>query len=349
MFINVPFALVLILVAATISTNSFATPRACIELRDEKPPTGLPDQPPVISRSRPFDHDQIAYKIQTFSETAPSGKTRAEQCFRYEVENTGAKDIRSLNWELAGIFADPLKLGFNDRRSRVRERQIIDDPIDIDSKIDTFEKTAVVTRAWADRRTKSAAVDRKDSQGLTHFSIAPEEIMSGLAQFLRQNNLQADTLVATDMSGKEEAQRARDVYSGPGFRLVTESVAIREGENVRLYTNVLLDGPRAEGTTLAMPSLRAVTSLNGSASDLREYSAFLSRFAEVSAFARNQTKWFFSANVPLKSLYKNMVYQVQNPIVVQFEDGSFDCALVTSYASLPITFSLRNCPRPKRP
>lgn len=204
------------------SGNVSADPRACVELMDESPRTGLPEKAPVIFRSPYFDHAQVSHKLKTFSDTAPSGLSRSEQCFRYEVENVGRHDVRNLYWELAGMRTDRLEPSFEGRRSKVRIRTILENPIDIDSQIDVFENTPVLTRAWAERRA-AAAIDKTIyDRAARLLQIDPGNVDFSLVRFLKQNNLPVISLVAFDMSsGEAQAQRIEDRYSAPGFRLRT--------------------------------------------------------------------------------------------------------------------------------
>jgi|SRR5688572_3596272 len=315
--------------------------RAC----DVGPP-GLPEQDPaVVFRNLPFTHSQIQHRLKTFSESALSGQAMSEYCFRYEVENAGDLPIRNLQWGLASIWADPLNRGFPARRYSVKRRQIVDPPIDMDSRINTFENTPVMTRAHADRRDpQSAALKVNPSQQtvLTAGDVIPQ-----LTPWLKQSNLPVVPIIALRLSNDAGAvtYRLSDDYNGPGFQLSTTSTARRVGEDVLIDTTVSAKGSASQSAQLAMPALYALQTPKETLRDIDEYAAFLSRFRDNSKkFEQNKNVWNFTVRVPLTMLTNGSVYQMRHPIVLQSGE-SFDCILVESYSPLALNFALPQCPR----
>jgi hypothetical protein len=314
--------------------------RAC----DVGPP-GLPEQDAaVIFRNLPFTHAQIQHRLKTFSESAQSGQTMSEYCFRYEVENAGDRPIRNLQWALASIWADPLNPGLPNRRYNVKRRQIVDPPIDIDSRINTFENTPVMTRAYADRRDPQSAtlkVNPSQQTVLTAGDVIPQ-----LTPWLKQSNLPVVPIIALRLSNDPGTltYRLSDDYNGPGFQLSTTSTARRQGQDVLIDTTVSAKGAASQSAQLAMPALYALQQPKDTR-DINEYSSFLSRFLENSKrFEPNKNVWNFTLRVPLTMLTNGSVYQMRHPIVLQSGE-SFDCVLVESYSPLALNFALPQCPR----
>jgi hypothetical protein len=339
---RVSLALIMMSVLALASGDLFGQrrPRAC----DVGPP-GLPEQDAtVVFRNLPFTHSQNQHRLKTFSESALSGQAMSEYCFRYEVENAGTHPIRNLQWALATIWADPLNPGLPNRRYNVKRRQIVDPPIDVDSRINTFENTPVMTRAHADRRDpQSATLKANPSQQAV---LTAGDVMPQLAPWLQQSNLPVVPIVALRLANDPGtvAYRLSDDYNAPGFQLSTTSIARRAGQDVLIETNVSVKGT-TQSAQLAMPALHALQSPKDTVRDLNEYTAFLSRFRDNSnKFEPNKNTWNFTMRVPLTALTNGSVYQMRHPIVLQSGE-SFDCILVESYSPLALNFALPQCPR----
>lgn len=308
-------------------------------------PPGLPESTSdqdVIFRTRPFEHAQIRHTLKTFSEHAPSGQTRAEECFRYEVENAGGQNLQSVYWELAGIFVDPLKP--NARRSRVRHVQIVDNPEDINTTVNAFENTPVVTRAWAGRAAVSAARRTATAGPLQPAVLAANDVVPNLGQWMQTNGLPNAPILGFVLGDAGTPASSTDRYSGAGVQLLVRSTVQRSGATIFLDTAITAEGPNARTSSYAMPSLRAMQAPSSVAENLVQYDAFLSRVREVSEFSSWQDGWKFSVRLPVTSLRNGVVYRTRHPIALQLPAGELDCVMVDSYAPLAVNFGLRQCP-----
>ena len=78
------------LLATYVTDAASETPRACLTKEREIPPIGLPDDNTVLVTKSPIDHANTNYWVATYSETAKSGRSRSEQCFRYEIQKIAA-------------------------------------------------------------------------------------------------------------------------------------------------------------------------------------------------------------------------------------------------------------------
>jgi hypothetical protein len=239
-----------------------AAPRACVSA---DPPNGIPvlpeNGPKLLVREVDLKESDgtTTGMVKTYSETDPSGRTRSEQCFRYEIENL-RQTIRNFYWELAGLFLDPMES--QARRSRNRKQQVFDDPIDIDSRLNAFENSKGTTRAWADRVTGDTLAVNEAPTGPTLTRVAVAEINPGLIPLLREHGaLDSPAATYTLTEEKQKTPEVHDSYSGPDFKIEVDSVAERVGRELAFRRRVHASGEAVQNAAFSMPALLALLSL----------------------------------------------------------------------------------------
>jgi hypothetical protein len=254
------------------------SPRACIEAKDEAPPGGLAiGQLGVIAREAQFAVGQKQYVMQTFADTAPSGRTRSEQCFRYEVENTGSEIIRQFYWPLAGINVDPVNPG-RPRPSKIRALPILEAPIDIVSSLFAFEDEKAVTRAWAERQYKETGNQTQSSESPRMALTKPDAFLPGLSALLEKAKLPTEPFFTVYLNEGEisrEAPTLHDRYSSLGLNIDVSSNAVRVGKSIIIQTTINIAGQSTGGLQYSMPALRAWDKF-GTLTNLNAYSQFIS-------------------------------------------------------------------------
>lgn len=322
--------------------SSQSQPRACV---DQPPP--LPestDDKDVIYRLRSLKHREDSHPIKTFSETAQDPQGRFEQCFRYEIENVGPKEITHVWWPLADISAGLLKPGTADRRRSVRTGPIADDPIGTNTTVNAFENAKVETRAWAERLQANAAAKRAPGVAILRAPDIDAEFLG----WLQQNKLPVVTIVALRPDSEGQGAPLRTSYSKTRFSLSSTSTARQAGPDVMIETTVTATGPDAGAAEYFMPALHALQGLDAPSVGLNEYSRFLSRYRESSTQSDRNQSARFTWRVPLNFLNNGQVYRMRHPVSVRFSDNSVDCVLVDSYSPLAMNFSLQDCPGENR-
>jgi hypothetical protein len=321
-------------------------PRACTDIGS--PPVGLelgqPNAPPnVIGDGVQFVVRQRPYSVQTFADTAPSGRRVSEWCFRYEAENTGLEDIRRFYWPLAGMNLDPLNPGR--RTSRVQTRPILEAPIDIVSSVFAFENEKGQTRAYAERQYREAANRAWAIDTPRMALIKPDVLLPGLSDFLKGAKLPSETFFAVYLNENEtaiEAPALHDRYTSSGLDIDVSSSAVRAGKQVQIQTTIKISGEAAESLQYSMPALRTWEKFD-SLTDLKAYTEFVALFGEFKMISeKNRVTWNFKKPVPVDSLVGGAVYRMDHPVYAS-SNGRRECIIVASYAPAPLSFDLESC------
>ena len=329
-------------------------PRACLHRQQD--PGGLSDQEPnVLYRPLVLRHAHNDYTFATFSDTAERGRTR-EQCFRYEVENTGQGLIRQFYWPLAGLVTDPLRPGQQNRVSKTTSRPILDAPIDVSNEVFAFEFERAETRAWTDRRQKGGSLRSpkvvqvaQQATGVRERTTAPEisvrsadAVLVGLKELLERNKLPSQPFLAVQLGGATaEAPMLTDHYSTEGLELYVKSSVVRDKDVIQIKTTISARGAALD--QISIPALFAQDKMRTPLSDLKLYSAFITLFRDLKdATLRGAKEWSFSFSYPANEIGNGTVYRMDHPVFV-VGIGRRDCVLVASYSPSPISFGLDEC------
>jgi hypothetical protein len=349
-------AMIVVLFAGGWCEASAQIPRACRDARSEPAPAGLPRQDTVIWRDVFILSRNIQYWLATYSDTAPSGLARSEQCFRYEVENTGTRDIRQFYWPLAGIIIDPLKAG-EPRVSKVAFRPVMEQPIDIVSVLFALENERADTRAHAERHYKdhshASSTQLAQADGATaspavqpvHSPMVtlqePDDVLAGLGNFLQVRGLPKAPFMAVKFSGAtKEASTLQDHFSSPGLVLDVSSRAARDGNTISIETKIMMKGT-VEEISFSFPALWAWKKLPKPLVDVKKYADFLNEFQKAKYnIVHQRNEIVFKSSVPLDKTA--VIYRMEHPILIQMA-GQKQCVLVSSYSLSPINFSLDEC------
>jgi hypothetical protein len=313
-------------------TSAQQQPRACTYIWQEPPPGGLSgQQTDVLSREVTFLQNE--FRVRTFSDTAPSGAF-SEQCYRYEVENTGAKEIAVFGWPLGEILVNPFKPG-RPRQSSIKRRPAA--PVNIESTVFAFENEPAQTRAYAEQRTGSLP---PTPQGMSRITmVRPESVVSGVDKFLSEQKLPSREYMAFYLDEpKVYTPTLEDHYSAPGVNIDVFSRAERTEKEIRIVT--VVEAKNNEELFFSLPGLHAWEKFRGPLSDLGQYSAFVSAFNSARDNPeKNKGQWVFEWTLPPEA---SAVYRMDHPILIFGKDRR-DCVMVASYVPSPIGFSLDNC------
>ncbi len=328
---------------ACVSSALATDPRACLFREKESPSTGLPAQdPPVIVRERYFSFQNEKYPIMTFSDTAKSGKSRSEQCLRYEVENIGKKDIHAFRWRLPSITVDPLEPGNFHRRSEVQFKDLLFDPQVIPSVVRAFNIENLTTNVWGERPGQAAAPSGETRYATTYL-LPLGEVDAGLPQFAQMVGWGSQVVAAARLTDPGmRTHPARKIYSGPGFLFETISEAVREGPVIQFKTTVTVGGPATSEAVFGLPGLSALGRLREVSGTVQDYEKFFGTFKEFAIQGEKfRGEWVFSTRIEAASL-KNIVFRVGQPIVIK-RGAKRDCFLAFAFSPLATNFNIEQC------
>ena len=339
-------AILFLLACASDTAFAAEPPRACLSPSVDRSIPYLPDgDPKVIAEDVTIDDRGMppAYLMRTYSETDPSGSSRSEQCFRYEVENLDTRNVRNFFWPLAGFLVDPLEPKM--RRSKKKKQMIMEDPIAINSKINAFENSEGFTRAWASRGPQNAQIQLNGtkgsiSDGVRFVSIGriDAQLPSALAGFGAISTvIGAYTFSQSD----QQAPVTEDLYTASNFVIQVNSVADRSDNVLRFRTYVYASGDGVADADLFMPGLQALGRTRSSETKIRQVEEFLGFYKDMrSRSVSRDGKWIFSATSPWGDAAQAFV--VQTPILIR-RGAARECVMVTALAPIPVSFPLNEC------
>jgi len=321
-------------------------PRACLSPDLGKNIPNLPDgDAKIIAEDVAIDDRGAppAFRMRTYSETDPSGASRSEQCFRYEVENLDTRNVRNFFWPLAGFSVDPLEPKL--RRSKKRKQSITEDPIAVASKINAFENSEGFTRAWASRGPQSAQLQLDGTQGsisdgIRYISIGridPQlpNALAGIGAF--SNVVAAYTFSSSD----RQAPETEDLYSGSDFTIQVTSIADRSDNILRFRTYVYALGEAVLSADMFMPGLQALGQIKRNEKKIDQLEDFFGAYKNLKSTAVSRGgKWLFSTTSPLGEAAQAFV--VQTPILIR-RGAARECVMVTAFAPIPVSFPLEEC------
>lgn len=328
-------------------------PRACLT-HDGSSETELnPDQTDVIYNEFQLQRDGNKYLASTLSDTAKDKDNRSWQCFRYEVINIGINPILDVFWEDAKISSTILGVGSDERISVTFRKQILHDPIVVDSKISFFERTDLRTQAWGDFSKNASNIIASDSF-IELAQVSRNEIAPELSEFLQSFGLSADQVLAVPIS---LATPQKGEYYG---KVPFVSTAYRHGKvdlNVFSSAEYNRDGVTFElgvkdtsgavvggEVQVSLPSLNAMEVVKVQQNNFDDYKRVLSlynkmidNYEEFSSFYH--TKKFF---VPYIAPNEYIVYLTDIPMIIKNGD-TLDCVIVKAYNPIAIDYNLNHC------
>jgi hypothetical protein len=345
-------ACLLVSVAATLAQQPVQqSPHACMSIDEDAPPPGLKSSyGNVIAAKVQIMHNQKAYYIRVYSDTAPKPQERFDQCFRYEAENEGLGAVRSFYWELGGIWADPFHPRPEDRRSRSIVRAVDDTPRPVPTRVFAFENEWGDTKAWAPvprQPSQQSTGQGAAGKGWPWFgSVDHSSIVAGLEDFLKNNRLPQGLVLAYHFDEPHlRASTLQDIYTAPGIKVELRSDAVRKDDQIVLSVEVMATGSAAHTARYVMPALRAMWHPEATVLDLTAYNEFLDRFRSVAREAEPyRERWVFNTSIPVSVLPERVVYRIIHPIAIERKNGERDCFLAASYSPLALSFSLQQCP-----
>lgn len=285
------------------------------------------------------------YFAQTFSETAPSGRTRSEQCFRYEVENTGTRIITQFYWPLAAINVDHLAPGRPSRVSVVRARPILDAPIDIDSKLFAIENEPALTRAFAERQYREGAINSDNRISGAPVLVKPDEALAGLEKFLQINHLPSEPFYTLYLKQGEDAPGVRDSYASATIQLDVRTIAYRKEQELHFKTVIRSKQLVTEQLLLTFPTIQAWKKTGRPLKSLADFSNFLSTSAVSKKDGQPPPeKLVIDWSVPTEAKSPIPIYRTMAPIFI-FGKANAECFLITTYSPSPLSFDVNSCRR----
>jgi hypothetical protein len=324
-----------------------AQPRACFgaDGGGRVPRLQDSDQPKVLMRNVDIE-DRTTHsiaRVKTFSETDPSGNGRLEQCFRSEVENTGAVTIINYWWFLPTINVDPFKP--TQWRSKVYKQDVTDDPIEINSQMAGFENTEVYTRAYADRTTRNIPPSgtRGGSMQPEFSTMLARNVDPRLPQLLASHNLSSDSPLPVYLF-KEDGKTPENTvsYSAPDFKLDVSSSAQRSGNVLKFFTSVRVQGEAASTASFAMPALASLEVTKAQPDQFNFSREFVERYESNKQITfKGQAGWKFTSEVPITSSVAR-AFRITHPIEIR-HGATRDCTLVTSFSPVPVSFPFTEC------
>jgi hypothetical protein len=332
--------------AVAVSTAAEAAgPRACQRADETNPNTFLPDNDPDIIVRKVDIESKVSsdiYQIKTYSEAKPSGNTQSEWCFRYEAENIDSKKILKFRWSVAGMWIDPFTPGL--RRSLVRQRKLIDDPIKADSRVNAFANDEGLTQSWGVVRV-AGKVEKDTGSGPVLAQFAAAEIDPSLPTFLQNNGLVNVPLPAfTFTRDTQRTPETIDAYAAPGLAVEVRSFAELSGNKLTFNTHVSAGGSALEGSLFSMPALESLNATKPQAELLKTYLAFLQQYRELrSQVAKGQREWQYHLELDLGTSAVNArAFTITAPIMVKHGETR-ECILVSSFAPIGANFPLQEC------
>jgi hypothetical protein len=333
------------LALAAATAAQAAEPRACQRADETNPKTFLPDNDPDIIVRKVDIESKISsdiYQVKTYSEAKPSGSTQSEWCFRYEAENIDSKNILKFRWAVGGMWIDPFTPGF--RRSLVRRRKLIDDPIKADSNVNAFANDEGLTQSWGVVRV-AGKTEKDTGSGPVLAQLAPGEIDPGLPTFLQSNGLiNVPLAVFTFTKGAQRTPDIVDAYTAPGLTIQVRSFAEIAGNKLTFDTHVSAGGSALEGSLFSMPALESLNATRPQPELLKTYLSFLQQYHELrSRTVKGQREWQYRVELDLGSNVSGArAFTITAPVMVRHGETR-ECVLVSSFAPIGANFPLQEC------
>jgi hypothetical protein len=340
-----------VIVTIAVPCAAVAGPAAC------KPADPSGGVPPIPDTGAPgaevhtarivLDPAKPPYLVRTYSETAPGGQRRSQQCFRYEAVNidTHQRVIHEFGWPLGALYSDPFPFGQRHRLSNVRILDVLDNPIVVGTRVWAFDNKLGDTTAWADRSAGAEARAEEPGGALATLSVVPlERIDAGLPRLLASMGIPVSPRAAYTFADRaRKTAELRDVFTGNGLRLETTATAFREGDSIVFASTIAVTGNAAQEARFFMPALAALEKFQGPiANNLETYRKFIETYRslqnEGTPFGKGE--WHFAAK--FSEAGRVRAFRMYHPIMIASREGR-TCVLVPALAPIAVTFSLAEC------
>lgn len=346
----------LLFVATEAAANE---PRACIpfEKGSQKEKKLVAGDPGVIHDTIAFTYISDQYSIDVYSSKHDGTQAPQRYCLRYEIENSGKKDVAMVYWEDAKLLVKKLSSGPDYRRSKVYDYPLLYPPMERHTKIYAFTDIQKSVRAWKiadDDPLKKHFFDKEkiDAGLMTDPTWAPttaklisaEKLGTSLQIVSEKFKLPRDPVwtlkLPSDASYK--APYFHEHYAGEDFSLSIYSSASVERGKIEFTTSISADGAGASKYQYRMPALDSfpfAAVKNRSA----DFDGYVSAFNIFSKRDRKfEGKWFFRNSVSIADLPYGGIFAINHPVYIK-SDASYECFFITSYSPVPVNFGREQC------